>query len=150
MPRNLTVMSTPLSQPSKLHDLPTEILLQIMDWVPPFFRAFTLPLVSRRIYHLEKQFWTDCRPPCSSKASYLKGEFAQRYPCLRPRLQRALRVNASIIPLQTILIPSSYVALSHLLLAEASEALNAKVFASEASSILYMSNRNLSSSQSGA
>jgi hypothetical protein len=51
-----------------------------------------------------------------------KEEFAQRFPCLKPGLQRALMINASIIPLQTILVSSSYVALSYLLLTEASEA----------------------------
>jgi hypothetical protein len=122
VPRNLTEMWTPQSQPFNLNDLPTEILLRIMDWISPFFRARTLSLVSRRIYHLEKRFWIDCRPPRSGERSCPKIEFAQRYPCLRSGLQRALRINASIIPLQTILIPSSYVALSHLLLTEALEA----------------------------
>jgi hypothetical protein len=51
-----------------------------------------------------------------------KEEFAQRFPCLKPGLQRALMINASIIPLQTVLVSSSYVALSNQLLTEASEA----------------------------
>jgi hypothetical protein len=122
LPRNSTATWAPQSQPPKLNDLPTEILLQIMDWISPFFRACTLPLVSRRIYLLEKRFWIDCRPPRSGDRSRPKEEFAQRYSCLKPDLQRALRINASIIPLQSILIPSSYVALSHLLLTEALEA----------------------------
>lgn len=120
--QNLTAMSMPQSQPSNLNGLPMEILLQITGWISPFFRARTLPLVSRKFYHVEKRSWIDCRPSCSSKHLYPKKEFALRYLCLEPGLQRALRINASIIPLQTILIPSSYVALSHLLLAEASEA----------------------------
>jgi hypothetical protein len=120
--QNSTATRAPQSQPPKLNDLPTEILLRIMDCISPFFRARTLSLVSRRIYHLEKRFWIDCRSPRSGKRSYPKIEFAQRYPCLKPGLQRALRINASFIPLQTVLVPSSYVALSHLLLTEALEA----------------------------
>jgi hypothetical protein len=122
VPRNLAAMSTSQSRPSNLHDLPTEILLQITDWIRPFFRARTLPLVSRRFYHLEKQFWFDCRPPCFSKRLCPKQELAQRFPCLKPGLQRCLMINASSIPMQTILISSSYVVLSHLLLTKASEA----------------------------
>lgn len=121
VPQNLIKMWKPQSQPSNLNDLPAEILLRIMDCVPPFFRARALPLVSRRMYHLEKQFWIDCRPIRSSRHSCPKKEFAQRYSCLKPELQRALRNNGNIIPLQSTLIPSSYVALSHLLLSEASE-----------------------------
>ena len=115
-------MWTPHSQHPNLNELPTEILLQIMDHLSIFFRARTLPLVSRRIYHLEKRLWIDCRPPSFNEISCPKKDFAQRYPCLKPGLQRALRINASIIPLQTILITSSFVALSHLLLSEAYEA----------------------------
>lgn len=121
MPHNLIEMCKPQSQSSNFNDLPTEILLRILDCIPPFFRACALPLVSRRMYQLEKRFWIDCRPTRSSERSCSKKEFAQRYCCLKPGLQRALRNNASMIPLQTVLIPSSYVALSHLL-CEASEA----------------------------
>ena len=120
--RSLTEMCIQHSETPNLNDLPTEILLRFTDHISPFLRARTLPLVSRRFYHLEKRFWIDCRSSRFSKLSCPKSDFSRCYPCLKPSLQKALRINASTIPLQTVLIPSSYVALSHLLLSEASEA----------------------------